>query len=246
LHLPFRVISCVALVVALQFSYRKEFKMRNRFSLWISSAVMLITLSGTTVAFAEPQQPEGAAQHCVGHAMAISEEKTPMARLGPPVFLPLVGNATSGDDTAAIECYSTFAEAIYAATGGVIIAADAAPDTVDAAMINAPAATSTVIGIMYQDENKGGASYTWTQPNTVGCSTGIAYAAPKPPTSFWNDRVSSAVAFGGCERWYFYENTNYGGAALVCTSSSCTGSGSMGIMSDDSSSWRWYKSGLHY
>jgi len=219
----------------------QEAKMRKKLSLWFTSGTLLLTLFGSSAVFAEPNQPaESAETHCIGQAFASTDEQAPAVIENPRLFLPVVTNSNE----ATIDCFSSFAEAVSAASSGAIsLAADATPDTVDAASMNAPGAT-TVIGVMYQHINFGGASFTWWVNNGVGCNTGLSYFVAGPPAG-WNDVVSSARAWGGCQRWYHYEHANFGGAALVCSNSLYCRS-SYGTMGDSASSWRWWRSGVHY
>jgi hypothetical protein len=93
----------------------------------------------------------------------------------------------------------------------------------------------TVIGIDYKNSNFGGDSLPWIADNLVGCSTGLSYQAPSMPSG-WNDEVSSADAFAGCDSYIHYEDNNYGGSQHECAPDCAT----IGVMNDETSSEKWF------
>lgn len=102
-------------------------------------------------------------------------------------------------------------------------------------------AVTTYIGIDYADRDYGGFSVAWTVRNDVGCTTGFTYAADRMPgrsgyPGYWNDRVSSAKALGGCFAFLHYEHTFQRGLVIRCTCAS-----GMGTMSDETSSVEWLR-----
>ena len=113
------------------------------------------------------------------------------------------------------QCYSTFSEAQDAANGVGTMS------------------SRTVIGIDYEDAKYGGLSLTWTADNSVGCDTGLSYAAASMPSAGWNDRVSSAKTYGGCGTNTHYQDSNYVGSQHVCECAT------MHAMNDHTSSDRW-------
>ncbi len=128
-------------------------------------------------------------------------------------------------------CFDSFSEAIDAATQGAVrLPPTTKPNEFTAEML-APAST-TVIGIDYSSSNYSGTSLVWTASNTVGCTTGLTYAAPTMPSG-WNDVVSSARTYGGCNRSPHYEHTYYSGAVLTCPCAT------MGVMDNATSSEKW-------
>lgn len=131
-------------------------------------------------------------------------------------------------------CFPTFAEAIYAATGGAVsLSPSTRPQQLTQSMLNLPG-TNTVIGVDYMDANYGGASLTWYESKDInGCTDGSYYTASSMPSG-WNDDVSSAISYGGCKTYNHFENTNFGGAKLTCTCAT------MGVMNDQTSSEKWY------
>lgn len=132
------------------------------------------------------------------------------------------------------ECYDTFAGALEAATGGSV-GSDSTiqPNQVSESLL-ATSQGSVVIGIDYANANFGGSSITWTTEHMAGCSDGSSYSASGMPSG-WNDVVSSAKSFTGCNHYYHYEHTNFGGAVLDCGGSCAT----MGTMDNQTSSERW-------
>lgn len=91
-----------------------------------------------------------------------------------------------------------------------------------------------VIGINYSSPNYQGSSLVWVVNNTVGCNTGYSYVSPTMPSG-WNDVVSSARTYGGCNNNPHYEHTYYSGAVLNCTCAT------MGVMDNATSSEKWYR-----
>jgi hypothetical protein len=130
-------------------------------------------------------------------------------------------------------CFDSFSDAIYAATGGAVrLAATVQPGDVTQEML-APA-SQTVISIDYRDPNYQGSTFVWYVNNSYGCNTGWSYANPTMPSG-WNDVVSSAHSYGGCNNNPHYEHTYYGGALIFCT---CP---TMGVMNNQTSSEKWYR-----
>ena len=73
-------------------------------------------------------------------------------------------------------------------------------------------AASTVVGTVYKDASRGGASLTFW--GSSGCS-GVTFGFPSL-ASGWDNSISSAEGKNGC--WVtLYTATNYGGARLNCT-----------------------------
>jgi hypothetical protein len=89
----------------------------------------------------------------------------------------------------AMQCFSTFAAAISAATN------PAGP------------LTSVILSIDYTGTNESGSSLTWTKP--AGCGS---YTASSMPTG-WNDVVSSVSNFNGCGTT-LYQNTSFSGSTF--------------------------------
>lgn len=132
-------------------------------------------------------------------------------------------------------CFPTFAEAIAAATGGgVMLAADARPSDFRG---QGPAGTlsSTVIGIDYVDVNFQGSTLTWFTDNAAGCNDGTQYIADAMPAG-WDNVVSSASAWAGCNVYVHYDYPGRAGTQLYC------GCSSMGVMNDATSSESWRNS----
>jgi hypothetical protein len=100
-----------------------------------------------------------------------------------------------------------------------------------------PAQAATVVGVMYQHSNYGGAQLTHTvTPNGFTCTASLSNVdvqyASMP--SGWNDVVSSHRGYANC--WArLYEHSNYGGALLDYAGSRS----SLGAMNDKTSSVRY-------
>lgn len=91
---------------------------------------------------------------------------------------------------------------------------------------------STIIGIDWDGSGFSGSSFIWSAPNASGCADGSVFTANSMPSG-WNNRVSSAQAFGGCDEYRHYDLTGQSGSSINCTCSS------MGFMDDRTSSERW-------
>jgi hypothetical protein len=133
----------------------------------------------------------------------------------------------------AMTCFTTFAAAIAAATGGrVRLGTDAAPGSVTPDLLNAGAGplTSVIIGIDYTGTSYTGSSLTWFQ--SAGCGS---YTASSMPTG-WNDVVSSVATYSGCGST-LYQNINFGGttSSVGVNSSKST----LGSFNDEASSQKW-------
>lgn len=139
-------------------------------------------------------------------------------------------------------CFDTFAEAIFVATGGAVkLNNDVLPSEVTEEMLNgarlrAPRAAGPVIGVDYNGIDFTGSTLTWRANNDNGCYAGIGFAASSMPSG-WNDVVSSARSYSGCNQYIHYEDTNYGGTSITCNQGeNCR---EMGYMDNKTSSEKW-------
>lgn len=154
-------------------------------------------------------------KHCVAEALAVAE--------GQPVPATI--------DTAEPRCFGTFAEAISAATKGAVkLDSSATPETFDASALALPA--TYVIGTEYKDAKHKGASLTVT--SKVSC-VGYAFLLRSMPRG-WDNVISSARAFSGCNHSVHFEHTEFRGASKDC-GSDCAYIGN--AMNDRTSSIRW-------
>ena len=166
------------------------------------------------------QQAATALPHCIGTSVATPVGKAP-ARAESP---------------APVQCFATFSQAIFAATGGRVRLPDSAmPAAVDDRTLNGGAVTNAdfVIGIEYVDINHQGGSFT--VHNTVTCD-GFTHSIASLSPFGWNDVFSSAFAFSNCNNSFHYENDNFGGAVFNCFTN-CNGFGA--AMNDRTSSLFW-------
>jgi hypothetical protein len=115
-------------------------------------------------------------------------------------------------------CFSTFANAIFSVTGERL-SADATPETYEPAAITSTAtqAAKYVSGVEYQLSSWGGASLTIYGSAT--CLTANSLVLNKFSDPWWDNRVSSAKAYSGCQHSYHYENMYLGGAVKDCGAS---------------------------
>jgi len=155
---------------------------------------------------------EDAQIHCVAKAYPIGQS--------PAVVPPAV-------------CFDTFGAAIAYATGGAVQIPDVTSRQLSEAEM-APNGTlgSTIIGIDYTEAQHTGSTFFWNVDDPNGCLAGAKWQATEMPAG-WNDVVSSAYSYQGCDYWYHYEHTGLWGSRLACT---CY---SMGIMDNLTSSEFW-------
>lgn len=133
------------------------------------------------------------------------------------------------------QCFATFAQAIAAATGGTVhLSSTTQPDQLTQAMLAAAPATETVIGIDYVNSGFTGQDLVW-QVTDGGCKVGQNFSASSMPSG-WNDVVSSARSFGGCNTYTHFENSGFTGSELNCGG----GCSTMGAMNDKTSSEKWF------
>jgi hypothetical protein len=146
-------------------------------------------------------------------------------------------------------CYRTFAEAIAAATGGrVHLASTIRPQDLTQAMLNTslnatsqsqPASnisnTQYILSDEYWDWHDTGA--TWTPSGSAPCSSSIGYSLSYVGDT-WNDQISSATGYSGCNHVKHWDNRGFKGSNIMCTNSPST-CWTMGAMNDHTSSIEW-------
>ncbi|ATB39493.1 hypothetical protein CYFUS_004937 [Cystobacter fuscus] len=153
---------------------------------------------------AEEQEPgfedaaPAQAQHCVMEAVAFKPEEAPPSDLPP----------------AKQDCFASFAEAIAFATNGAVqLPPTVTPDQLTPELLETDATpTQNVIAVEYQHSNYGGASLIFYNAST--CAQSNMFVSSMP--SGWNDIISSALAFAGCNNSYHYEHVNYLGSVVNC------------------------------
>lgn len=139
------------------------------------------------------------------------------------------------------KCFDDLAGAVAFATGGLVHIAPTVntvtQDQLDGA--SRPASTrgsdsssrSIIIGIEYKDPGYGGASRVYNV-NSTPCSGGGNYSDPDLRGDSFNDSISSARAYSGCQSTH-YQYDQYTGSLKACTCSS------MGYMDDRTTSIYW-------
>jgi hypothetical protein len=148
-------------------------------------------------------------------------------------------SATPGQPPA-MQCFSTFAAAISAATDGVVQLSASTPVgplpdwaiTADSAVATHSAGplTSVILSIDYTGTNESGSSLTWVK--STGCGS---YSASSMPTG-WNDVVSSVSNFNGCGTT-LYQNTSFSGSTFsVAVNATAT---TLGSFNRQASSQKW-------
>ena len=194
--------------------------MKNRLRLLASSlGISAILVLGAVVFMGAAHGGERQDVHCVGHLENIPGEKASLL-------------AERG-------CFSTFGEAVSAATSGRVQIADKQARKLTDAEVQSGLdekasvlGSTTIIGIDYKNSGYGGDTYLWETSYLPGCSDGTGFGVAGMPSG-WNDTVGSATGYSGCNNYLHWEHTWFGGASLNCSCSS------MGVMNDATSSEQW-------
>jgi hypothetical protein len=141
---------------------------------------------------------------------------------------------------ASLECFSSFADAISAATDGTVWVSrrddlrtqlEAATQQLHDGVVTT---SSFVLAIDYVDAGFGGQSLTWT--GTGACSSSTSFGAGSMPSG-WDNVVSSTRGFSNCNSNILWENTNFTGAQVTCHPD-CSNVGP--AMNDRTSSRQWH------
>lgn len=136
------------------------------------------------------------------------------------------------------QCFDTFSDAMFAATGGrVRLPSAVTEDMLDDQILNGKSAAtlaSFVIGIEFVNRDFQGATLTITNAQTC---LGFTQSLASMPAG-WNDVVTSAKAFSNCNNSVHFENANFSssGAQINC-GAACSFIGN--AMNDRTSSIRW-------
>lgn len=136
------------------------------------------------------------------------------------------------------ECYPTFRDAIFFATGGIVLLPTKQPFSVQLEILGEElkareeqlvAASTFVNAVDYQHINYGGASLIWEA--TGPCTPSVSWYKYSMPSG-WNDVVSSTRGYSDCNKNILWEHSNLSGAKLTCRPN-CS---SVGSMNDKTSS----------
>lgn len=181
---------------------------------------LVIVASLMLAPWAQAQSTAGG-KHCVAHLDPVSPQSDEISKVTP------------------LGCYDTFEEAIFVATDGTVkLPAGISPyavteDLLKAYGMGSVSPASVVIGTDYDDVGFSTLLGTFTWTGSQACSPSMSFTVPSMPQG-WNDRVSSARSYSDCNRYYHYENTNYGGTSITCDmGNTCQ---SMGTMTNKTSS----------
>ena len=129
-----------------------------------------------------------------------------------------------------IQCFSTLQDSIDA-VGSVGTSVQKSSGATSRAVV---AATSVVIGIVFDDAEYMGDSLVISVANGCDSSPGADWSLNSMPTG-WNDKISSFKSYANCATKIF-EHINYGGATLPYTvNTKYVGD----AMNDKTSSMRW-------
>lgn len=191
--------------------------MRRSIGIVASSLGAAVLLASPAVAQSDPEPP---GRHCVTEAITSAESRSGVL--------------------SDLECFSTFTEAISAATGGEITNAPADP----AEAMADPAlgqrlgtlANDYILSVEYQHTNHWGQSLTvrGSRPCTAFDRSSPEFFVPSLAGTWWNDRISSfwTPADSGNCRVRHFQLANYRGAYTAFQ----TTEPSMGNMNDRTSS----------
>jgi hypothetical protein len=153
----------------------------------------------------------------------------------------LPGDAPTPAAPQAPKCFDDLASAVAFATGDLVHIAPTVntvtQDQLDGGRRAAHArgedtsSSSIIIGIEYKDSGYSGASRVYNV-NATPCSGGGNYSEPDLRGDSFDDSISSARAYAGCQSTH-YQYANYTGSLHACTCSS------MGYMDDRTTSIYW-------
>ncbi len=180
-----------------------------------------MTAVGTVGAQAKAPQPDAAGSkgglHCVSRLEHIGSSKT---------------EAEIVSET----CFTTYVAAVRKATGGavdlsVVLSDGVAMRAVDA--MDGPIGTlsSFLIGQDWDNANYNPDAGTKLWEASAPCGPGVAWNVSNINPD-WQDRISSAKGKSNCDRFYHFEDPNYGGAQRNCLPNCAT----FGVMNDATSS----------
>ena len=128
-------------------------------------------------------------------------------------------------------CFSHFPDAVMFATGEVIDP-DMSPEEYHPMSLTSSQQTAAtyVVGIEFSNTNYQGATLTLTSTST--CASGTK-SYPTMPAG-WDNVISSAKAYSGCNHSYHYANVSFGGALI----DAFTASPNLGLLDNNTSSIR--------
>lgn len=141
------------------------------------------------------------------------------------------------------DCYPTFRDAIFFATGGIILLPGKEPLVSQLDLLEKEqkaredqlvANSSYVLAVDYEHVSYGGSSLTWTAPGP--CTPAGGYSAATMGSSFWNDRVSSTRGYSDCYKNVMWEHPNFAGTKRTCFPD-CS---SLGTFNDKASAREWH------
>lgn len=157
-------------------------------------------------------------QHCVASTFAQPKGQPMPQNLAPTRF----------------DCFDTFADAISSVSKGTVrLPTNAKPEDLKQEDVDRMASMAVyVIAVEYEHDYFGGASYTLQ--SDVTCQ-GWYHGIPSLPYG-WDNLISSAIAYSGCNNSWHYENPGYTGAVVNC-GTACAQIGA--AMNDRTSSIIW-------
>lgn len=178
-------------------------------------------------------------------AIAVTGQASAMTLGGTPaescVVTALPGDTPGPSAPQAPKCFDDLAGAVAFATGGLVHIAPTVntvtQDQLDGGVRAARArgadtsSSSIIIGIEYKDSGYRGASRVYNV-NATPCSGGGNYSEPDLRGDSFDDSISSARAYAGCQSTH-YQYAGYTGSLKACTCSS------MGYMDNRTTSIYW-------
>jgi hypothetical protein len=130
-------------------------------------------------------------------------------------------------DAVSLGCYQTYAEALYAGSGGSVqVSADTTPGSLTQTTLDASTtqtATSQVtIGTEFYGTGYSGTSQSYFASET--CSSTVSWALGDLGSN--NNEFQSGKGFGGCNTNKKFSGTSFSGSVLTCTPN-CSDYGSL-------------------
>jgi hypothetical protein len=136
-------------------------------------------------------------------------------------------------------CFNTLVSAVRFAAKGAVVPDDITPDTIDAIEVPPasrldPSAVTTIIGIQWENTDRGGRDRIYFVKGSAPCKAGRAWQIGQLDAG-WDQLVSSAEGFGGCDTFEQYRDAKLKGPSKVCVPYCAT----LGPLNDKVSSVRW-------
>jgi hypothetical protein len=186
----------------------------------LAAAVLALSIAPIASAAPPPGRGPVARPHCATRLVRVAKQY-PRAKIS------------------STRCFKDLASALRFASPSSVVPDSVTADQVDAVLAGtsakvAPADTTTIIGIHWEHEDRGGRDRIYYVKGAAPCASGRVWQIAALDAG-WDGLVSSAEAFGGCGTFVQFGSKGYGGQSRACTPY-CA---SLGALNDKVKSVRW-------